>query len=397
MFDKADSSGSAFAARFSLGTGTGPLVAVKDCIDIDGMTTRCGCAALSNAPAAARNAVIVDRLLEAGCRIVGKTRMHELAYGMTGINAFEGTPLNPKWPARIPGGSSSGSAAAVAAGEVAFAIGTDTGGSVRQPAICCGVIGLKPTFGRLDRTGVLPAKSSLDCVGIFARSLLMVEYAMSVLDPDFTPEAVEEEVGIARLCIGQGADPRSQGVDPRMAEAQENVRAGAGDGIETVELPLLDDAFAAGLAIIGRETLAANRHLLESDAPLGADVRGRLERARLLTDADVAHAEDVRQRFTAEIDAVLARYDAILTPALPLVPPLLADAGDPSKVLSLTRFLRPFNLSGHPAIVLPAATPDGLPSGVQLVGRKGDDARLIALARRLSETNAIFQMEGTTR
>lgn len=390
MSDYTDSNGSAFVARFALGTGSGPSVAVKDCIDIAGMTTRCGSEALKDSASAGSNAVVVDRLLSAGCRILGKTRMHELAYGMTGINGFEGTPLNPTWPLRIPGGSSSGSAAAVARGEVDFALGTDTGGSVRQPAICCGVIGLKPTFGLLDRTGVLPAESSLDCVGIFARSLLMVEFAMSSLDPDFTPEAAEE--GLRLACLTGGPD-----ADPQMMEACDHLRPGDGDVFETAELPLLDEAFAAGLTVIARETLIANRHLLDNGATLGADVHGRLERARLVTEDDVAYAEDVRRRFTAQVDVLLDDFDAILTPALPLPPPLLTEAEDPAKVLSLTRYLRPFNLSGHPALVLPATTSVGLPSGVQLIGRKGDDARLLAIARRLSETNAIFQMEGTTR
>ncbi len=135
------------------------------------------------------HADVVANLLSAGCRIVGKTKMHELAYGMTGINAFEGTPINPRYPDRIPGGSSSGSAAAVAAGLVDFAIGTDTGGSIRQPAICCGVIGFKPTFGRVSRKGALPAQSSLDCIGPFARNLSMIERAMSAIDPTFQPRA----------------------------------------------------------------------------------------------------------------------------------------------------------------------------------------------------------------
>lgn len=153
-----------FASMLVIGVDGGPTVAVKDCLDIAGHVTRCGSAAYADAAPALTNSAVVDRLLEAGCRIVGKTRLHEIAYGMTGVNAYEGTPVNPRWPDRIPGGSSSGSAVAVAAGSVDFAIGTDTGGSVRQPAICCGVIGFKPTFGRVDRRGALPAVSSLDCI-----------------------------------------------------------------------------------------------------------------------------------------------------------------------------------------------------------------------------------------
>jgi hypothetical protein len=140
----------------SLG-GDGLRVAVKDSLDIAGYPTRGGSAALADAPPAARHADVVQAVLDAGCRIIGKANMHELAYGVTGVNRWTGTPANPLHPGHIPGGSSSGSAAAVAAGLCDFALGTDTGGSIRTPAACCGVFGLKPTFGRVSRQGAWPA------------------------------------------------------------------------------------------------------------------------------------------------------------------------------------------------------------------------------------------------
>lgn len=379
-----------FVSQFSLGAQNGATpaltVAIKDCLDIEGMVTRCGSRALADAAPAKSHADVVANLLSAGCRIVGKTKMHELAYGMTGINAFEGTPINPRYPDRIPGGSSSGSAAAVAAGLVDFAIGTDTGGSVRQPAICCGVIGFKPTFGRVSRNGASPAQSSLDCIGPFARSLDMIERAMFAIDPTFRAEGFDRPLRIGRLGLDDG-------IEPRMAVAMQAVEAGDNGVIEDIELPLLDAAFKAGMTIIARETLLANAVLMERPELLGEDVRKRLEGARAVTDADVADAEDIRTRFTADVDALFERFDVLLTPALPLPPPLLSEANEPAKVLTLTHYLRPFNLSGHPALVLPAATADGLPSGIQLVAPKGADARLIAMARRLTETNSTFQME----
>ncbi|SIQ30316.1 amidase [Rhizobium sp. RU35A] len=359
-------------------------VAIKDCLDIEGLVTRCGSRALADAAPAKAHSDVVANLIAAGCRILGKTKMHELAYGMTGINAFEGTPLNPHFPDRIPGGSSSGSAAAVAASLVDFAIGTDTGGSIRQPAICCGVIGFKPTFGRVSRKGALPVQSSLDCIGPFARTVGMIEQAMGAIDRTFQAEIFEGPLRLARL----GMDGE---IEPRMAEAMLAVRTDGDGAIKDIELPLLDAAFKAGMTIIARETLLANIALLERPELLGEDVRKRLEGARNATDADMAEAENVRVRFTADIDALLERFDVLMTPALPLPPPRLSEASDPAKVLTLTRYLRPFNLSGHPALVLPARTVDGLPSGIQLVAAKGADARLIAIARRLVEDNPIFQ------
>ncbi|SOC82914.1 amidase [Ensifer adhaerens] len=379
-----------FVSQFSLGAQNGATpaltVAIKDCLDIEGMVTRCGSRALADAAPAKSHADVVANLLSAGCRIVGKTKMHELAYGMTGINAFEGTPVNPRHPDRIAGGSSSGSAAAVAAGVVDFAIGTDTGGSIRQPAICCGVIGFKPTFGRVSRKGALPAQSSLDCVGPFARNLAMIERAMSAIDPAFQAETFGGPLRIGRLRLDGS-------IEPRMAEAMLAVQTSRDGLIEDIDLSLMSAAFKAGMTIIARETLLANAAVMERPELLGDDVRKRLEGARSVTDADTADAEDIRTRFTASVDALFERFDVLLTPALPVPPPRLSEANEPAKVLTLTQYLRPFNLSGHPALVLPALTSDGVPSGIQLVAPKGADARLIAMARRLIDTNSTFQME----
>ena len=189
-----------FVARLNLG-GDGPRVAIKDSIDIAGLPTRLASRAFANAPPAARHAAVVQRLLDAGCRLIGKTNMHELAYGVTGINRFTGTPRNPLDAARIPGGSSSGSAVAVARGFADFALGTDTGGSIRIPAACCGIMGLKPTYGRVSRDGVHPAESSLDCVGPFALSVAGIELAMSLIDPTFTaapPPARRPRLGLVQ-------------------------------------------------------------------------------------------------------------------------------------------------------------------------------------------------------
>ncbi|CBS89165.1 amidase [Azospirillum lipoferum] len=375
--------GAIFTDLLELGAPGGLTVAVKDCLDIAGFPTRCGSAAFDQAPAASRHAAVVDALLAAGCRIVGKTTMHELAYGMTGINARFGTPVNPGWPELIPGGSSSGSAVAVAAGLVDFAVGTDTGGSVRQPAACCGVFGMKPTFGRIDRRGASPADSSLDCIGPLARSIGMLERAMVAMDPGFLPAKGLDRpprLALLRHPDGAGADREWTGLLPAHAAA-----------MPWVELPLLDDAFRAGMTVIARETHRAFGHLLSEPAALGDDVRARLDAAGRVTDEELARAEDVRARFTAEVDALLADCDALVTPALPMPPPGLDAARDPKAVLPLTRFLRPFNLSGHPAIVLPAVDDRGQPRGIQIVGRKFEDPQLCAIAAWLCMAEPNFQ------
>ena len=203
---EAGASDSIFVQRLQLG-GDGPRVGIKDSIDVAGFATRMGSACLADAPPAAQHAAVVRALLEAGCRIVGKTNLHELAYGVTGINRWSGTPANPRAPGRVPGGSSSGSAVAVAAGLVDFSLGTDTGGSIRIPAACCGVYGLKPSYGRVSRRGVHPSASSLDCVGPLGRDMPMIERAMAMIDPTFRSQRRPRSRD-ARLARGRGGSGR---------------------------------------------------------------------------------------------------------------------------------------------------------------------------------------------
>ncbi len=348
-------------------------VAVKDCIDISGETTTSGSRALADASPAHKDAEVVRQLKEAGCQILGRTNMHELAYGVTGLNAWTGTPTNPKYPSLVPGGSSSGSAVAVAAGLVNFALGTDTGGSVRVPATCCGIVGLKPTFGRASREGVHPAKSSLDCVGVFASDVAMVEQAMSIITEDWEADT-ENAVAMA---VGYFAPDGEAAINTLVRD-----KASEFFNLSDIDMPGFNDASDAGLTIIGRESWNAVGQLTETGL-VGRDVHDRLLMSSKITDAQLEEAEAVRVRFSDAVDALLEKFEAIALPAMSHHVPTLLEAASAAAPKPITLACRPFNLSGHPAIALPVGEVDGRPVSLQLVGRKGGDEALCALARQV--------------
>jgi amidase len=351
--------------------GDGLRVGVKDSIDIEGYPTRMACACYADAPPARSHAAVVRSLLDADCRIVGKTNMHELAYGVTGINRWTGTPVNPRAPGRVPGGSSSGSAVAVAAGLVDFAVGTDTGGSIRIPSACCGVYGLKPSFGRVSRAGVHPAKSSLDCVGTFARDMAMLERSMTLIDASFRIQAPPSQATVGWVAVD---------ANPEVTAAARRALEAANIAVRSVSLPSFKAAFAAGLTIISAENWAAYGHLIECET-LGSDVRTRLLGSRAVSSVEVAAAELVQRAFREEVDEALSQVDALALPTLPDFPLTIAAAADASAALQVTSCVRPFNLSGHPALSIPVEATGGLPAGLQLIGRVHGDEALCALAR----------------
>ncbi len=353
--------------------GPGPRVAVKDTIDIAGYATRAGSRALADMPAAVRNADVVQAALDAGCRLIGKANMHELAFGVTGINHATGTASNPFYPTLIPGGSSSGSAAAVAAGLAEFALGTDTGGSIRMPAACCGVYGFKPTFGRVSRRGVLPADSSLDCVGPLARSMDRLIEAMRTIDRSFVKE---QRPSMSLALIDVDAVPEISVVIDRAVRD-------AGLRIKGSTLSGLPAAFGAGLAIINAETWTAFGYLLKTGL-LGRDVAERLLRAQMTRRDDIAGAEKIRTAFSAEVDRALENVDALALPTLPCFPPTIEAAAADTSIVRMTALVRPFNLSGHPALTLPVPWSGGFPCGLQVVGRKGDDEHFWGLAKHVA-------------
>ncbi len=350
----------------------GPKVIVKDSIDVAGFPTRLGSRAFENIPPACRHAAVVQALLDGGCRLVGKANMHELAYGVTGINAWTGTPLNPLFPDLAPGGSSSGSAAAVAAGLCDFALGTDTGGSIRVPAACCGVFGFKPSFGRIGRAGVTPFETSLDCVGPLARDMAAIERAMELIDPQYKRlETVGDPIiGVVDVKVDMAVRMKVSAAISRLDLA--NI---------SVHLTQFEAAFEAGLAIIGAETWAAFDQLDLN--MMGEDVRNRLRAAADISIDQVRYAEQVRATFTTEVDRALEAVDVLILPTLPILPPTLVEAEDARAAIRMTALVRPFNLSGHPALSIPLPSLAKRPVSLQLVGRRDDDARLCAVARRI--------------
>ena len=350
-----------FALRLDA-PGPGLRVAVKDLLDMRGLPTTAGSRAVAStaAPADADAACLAGLRSQerAGrARVVGRTVLHELAFGITGINAWAGTPVNPADPARIPGGSSSGSAAAVASGEADVALGSDTGGSVRIPAACCAVAGLKTASGRVPLDGVWPLAPSLDTVGPLARDVAGLVTGMRLLEPGFEP-AAEPPRRVGRLRV-----PAAPAVDAALD------RALAAAGLELVELaPGLPAEWRAADEVTGRllaaEAWRAHGRLLQRDpAGVGADVAARLLRGRAVGDAELAELRAAGRAWRRRLQAVLADVDAVALPTLGDVPPLLEDADDVYRL----RTTLPVNLAGLPALSLPVPRPGAFPASLQLV------------------------------
>lgn len=355
---------------------TGLTVGIKDSIDMAGLVTGLGSRITEGDAVARVDADVVRYLREAGFCIYGKTMMHELAFGMTGVNEYSGTPMNPIYPDFIPGGSSSGSATAVANNTVDIALGTDTGGSVRLPAACCGVYGLKPSFARVSRKGVWPPESSLDCVGIFAKKPDYLTRAFAAIDPSFKEEKVGGEITFAWIDVE--AEPCIIEAIKKYLASLENTTLQQSC---TISLPLMPDAFMASMTIIAYETLNACRSYIGL-GKLGGDVEKRLKRAESITSADVAAAEKIREAFTHQVDQALKRVSILVMPTLPSFPLKRAQAIAGTNDLAISSLVRPFNLSGHPAVTVPLYSDINKPIAIQLIGKKGDEALLCAITEK---------------
>lgn len=353
------------------GSGAGPRVAVKDLIDMAGFPTTAGCRAVADAAVPATADALCLAGTRAGARIVGRTNLHELALGVTGINPWFGTPVNPLDPARAPGGSSSGAAVAVMSDEADLSWGSDTGGSVRIPAACCGCAGLKTTWGRIPLDGVWPLAPSLDTVGPIAQDVAGLVAGMALLDPgsDWTP-ADARDLRVGRVSI-DGCDPAIDAAIDRVLRDTEWV-------VSTLPLPMWAAATEACRRVLGREAWTANRSLVESRPEgIGADVRSRLREGGRSTDAELAVAQATAAAWRATLNLVFERFDVIVTPTLTILPPTLERAAD----LLNARCTLPVNLAGVPALALPVPVPGNhLPASIQVIGPAGSEVLLLGAA-----------------
>jgi aspartyl-tRNA(Asn)/glutamyl-tRNA(Gln) amidotransferase subunit A len=349
-------------------------VAVKDLLDTVGLVTTYGSALFGeHVPAASAESVL--RLEAAGYTVAGKTNLHEFAYGISSQNPHFGTVPNPRAPGRLAGGSSGGSAAAVAAGDVELALGTDSGGSIRIPAAWCGVTGFKPTFDLVPTAGCFPLAPSYDHVGPIASSVAGCRELMAALAPDLEQTALDSlealSVGIAWM---EGADPL---VRARVEEAAAHFPRR-----RPVEFRMREPIEAA---LFMREVADVHRGLFPERADeYGENVRAKIERCTAVTDAEVEAAQRARDAYQELSEEAMDGLDLLVTPTIGFVAP-------PDDVDEITireraiAFTIPFDSLGWPALALPCGlAEDGLPASIQLVGRRGADALVLAAGELLA-------------
>jgi aspartyl-tRNA(Asn)/glutamyl-tRNA(Gln) amidotransferase subunit A len=364
-------------------------VSLKDLIDLAGVPTTAG-SHVRDGHRASADASVVTRLRQAGAVLIGKTNLHEFAFGTTTEDSAFGPSKNPVDPARSPGGSSGGSAIAVATGMSIASVGTDTGGSIRIPAAACGIVGLKPTLGEIPTDGVVPLSQTLDHVGPMTRSVMdaalmydalagravsIEEWKPASAPPHFVVaepfylESLDDDV---RACFDETCQ--------RLRDAGYRVDRGAIEHAAFVPAVYLHIVMAEAMAY-HRETLDT---MPEKYVPA---VRTRLEMGRYVLAEDYVRAMQGRDVLTAAVDAAIADADALLLPALAIpAPPLgatsvqIGGAKEPVRSITL-RLTQTFNITGHPAISIPMRpTREGLPCGCQLVGRRGATRQLLRIA-----------------
>jgi Asp-tRNA(Asn)/Glu-tRNA(Gln) amidotransferase A subunit family amidase len=395
--------------RRSAGEEPGLLAGVpavlKDLIDQAGLPTTCGSGFYREVPGI--SAAVVRRLEEAGAVVLGRTGLHEFAFGFSSENDWWGPVRNPWDPATSPGGSSGGSAAAVAAGLAPVGIGTDTGGSVRVPAALCGLVGLKPTHGRVPLTGVFPLAASLDTVGPLARTVGDAALAYRVMaghapdDPRSADRPVTAPAGPADLSRCRFAVPLPWTAHPLSPEVRDGFRfalealARQGAAVEQVHVPELA---APGLAEASMypEVAAVHRGWMqEHPERYGPDVRHRLERALAVGAAEHAAGLAWRGRVRRAFDALLAGFDAVVTPTTAVLrkeigeEQVATEEGPIPYRQALSAFTALVNHAGHPALALPLAVPPAFPNdpppSLQAIARRWEEHRLLEIGLALEQ------------
>jgi aspartyl-tRNA(Asn)/glutamyl-tRNA(Gln) amidotransferase subunit A len=350
---------------------------VKDLFDTAGLTTTYGSILFAD-HVPDRSAEAVRRLEAAGYGVAGKTNLHEFAYGVTSENPHFGTVPNPLMPGRIAGGSSGGSAAALAAGLADGALGTDTGGSIRIPAACCGIVGFKPTFGLVSLEGCFPLAPSFDHAGPMARSVADCTRMLQHLAPGFAPREPipPEEVRLAVAWLDR-ADP--------LVRARVEEVAARFPRHETIDLPRSRSVEP----LFQREIADVHRGLFPEHAEsYGEDVREKIEECLRISEGEAQAAARERELYREQCLELLEGFDLLLTPTLAFVAPAVGHITNATRH-DVTRFTFPFNALGWPALALPCGpAEDGLPASAQLVGRAGVDALVLAAGSSLDRGTA---------
>ncbi len=400
-------------AEIRAGHGRGPLhgipYAAKDLLDVQGLPTTVGSQAMAGNVAKC-DAAVIEKLEEAGAILVGKTGLHEWAYGITSTNPHFGPVRNPWDPERIPGGSSGGSAAAQAAGLCVFSLGSDTGGSIRIPAALCGVAGLKPTFGRISRRGVFPLGHTLDTLGPFGtcvKDTALVFAAIAGRD-ERDPVSSDRPVSIPTFEVTPDLKGTVIGVPARFffdglavdVEAAARNALGAlqdlGAELREVQPPDVEAANSLHRLILLAEASSVHRRRLEThrDA-FGDDVRALLDQGRFVLATDYLDAQRARRVFCREFDAVMREVDALVAPAVPIPTARIGELeidvnGRRENVrLATTRNVRALNLTGLPVVSVPCGFDrDGMPIGLQIVGRKYGEDRILAIGHAYESATA---------
>ena len=377
-------------------------VAHKDLVRTRGVLTTGGSKILAGY-VPKRDAAIAAKMNEAGTVLVGKTGLHELAYGVTSNNPHFGAVHNPWDLERIPGGSSGGSAAAVAAGIVPFATGTDTGGSIRIPASFCGVVGLKPTFGRVSARGVLPLSASMDHVGPITRTVRDAAIALEAMVDDPTGYVPPEGAEIRGIRIGLPRNFYFERIDVEVGLAVRTaVQTAAAIGARIIEIDVPDMAAlnAAARTIQLPEALAVWKAYVGRRADFGADVLALLEQGGKVAAVDYLDAQRQRRRMGREFAQVWGQVDCIFTPTTPMPAPKIGQmevrtGGAAEEVrTAATRLTRGMNALGLPALSMPCGfTKSGLPIGLQIIAAARAEDTLLRVAAAIEDALDILKRQ----